>query len=112
MLHYQGCLYVPKLMIPTIRKSEHDSKVARHFAQEKTIELVRGNLWWPRIDTDITEYIQTYPDYQQDKSPHHRRYGLLSPLELPYVLWQSIAMDYLTNLLRLNNCTEFCVIID
>ena len=99
-------------MIPTILESEHDSKVAGHFGQEKTIELVRWNFWWPGMDTDITEYIQVYPDCQWDKSRRHRRYGLLSPLKLPYAPWQSIAMDFITDLPRSNGCTELWVVID
>ena len=71
ILHYRGRLYVPKLMIPTILKSAHDSKVAGHFGQEKTIELVSRNFWWPGMDTDITEYIQVCPDCQRDKSRRH-----------------------------------------
>ena len=71
-------------MIRTIPESEYNSKVAGHFRQEKTIELVRRNFWRPGIDTDITEYIQAYPDCQRDKTRRHRRYVLLSSLELPY----------------------------
>ena len=112
ILHYRGSLYVPKLMIPTILESEYDSKVAGHFGQEKTIELVRRNFWWPGMDTDITEYIQACPDCQRDKSRRHTRYGLLSPLELPYAPWQSIAMDFITELPRSNGSTELWVVID
>ena len=39
ILHYRGRLYVPKPMIPTIHESEHDSKVAGHFGQEKQLSL-------------------------------------------------------------------------
>ena len=90
-------------MIPTILESEHDSKVAGHFGQEKTIELVRRNFWWPRMDTDITAYIQVCPDCQRDKSWRHRRYGLLSPLENLYAPWQLIAMDFKTDLPQSND---------
>ena len=68
ILHYRGRRYVPKLVLHTILKSEHDSKVAGHFGEEKTIELVRQNFWWPGMDTDITEYVQACPDCQWDKS--------------------------------------------
>ena len=112
ILHYRGRLYVPKPMICFILESEHDSKVAGHFGQEKTIALVRQNFWSPVIDTDITEYIQVYPDCQRDKSRRHKRYGLLSPIELPYAPWQSIAMDFITDLPRSNGCTELWVVID
>ena len=99
-------------MIPTIFKSEHDSKIAEYFGQEKTIELVRRNFWWPGMDTDITAYIHACPDCQRDKFRRHRRYGLLSPLELPYAPWQSIAMDFITDLPRSNDCTKLWVVID
>ena len=98
ILHYRGRLYILKPIINTILESEHDSKVAGHFVQDKTIELVRWNFWWPGMDSDNEKYIQACPDYQRDKSQRHRRYGLLSLLELPYVPWQSIAMDFFTDL--------------
>ena len=112
ILHYRGRLYFPKLIISTILESEHDSKVDRHLGQEKAIELVRRNFWWPRMVTDITEYILACPDCQHHKSWCHRRYGLLSPLELPSAPWQSIAMDFMTDLPRSNGCTELWVVID
>ena len=112
ILHYRGRLYVPKQMIPTILESEHDNKVAGHFGQEKTIELLRRNFWWRGMDTDITAYILVCPDCQRDRSRRHRRYSLLSPLELPYAPWQSIAMDFITKLPRSNGCTELWVVID
>ena len=49
-------------MIPTILQSEYDSKVPVHCGQEKTIELVMQNFWWPEMDTDIMEYIHACPD--------------------------------------------------
>ena len=112
ILHYRGRLYVPKPMIPTILESEHDSKVAGHYGREKTIELVRRHFWWPGMDTDITEYIQASLDCQRDKSWRQKSYGLLSPLELPYTPWRSIAIDFITDLHRSNNCTELWVVID
>ena len=64
------------------------------------------------MDLDIEKYIQACPDCQRDKSWRHRRYELLSPLELPYAPWQSIAMDFITDLPRSNNCTELWVVVD
>ena len=112
ILHFRGRLYVPKTMIPTILESEHDSKVAGHFVQDKTIELIWRNFWWPGMDSDIEKYIQACPDCERDKSRHHRRYVLFSPLQLPYTPWQSIAMDFITDLPQSNNCTELWVVID
>ena len=112
ILNYRGRLYIPKPMINTILESEHDSKVAGHFGQDKSIVLIRRNFWWPVMDSDIEKYIQAYPDCQRNKSRRHRSYGLLSPLELPYTTWQSITMDFITDLPQSNNCTELWVVID
>jgi len=38
--------------------------------------------------------------------------GLLHPLELPYALWQSIAMDFITDLPISDGCDQLWVIVD
>ena len=39
--------------------SEHDSKVVGHFGQDKTLELVYRNFWWPSMKAEIIQYIQS-----------------------------------------------------
>jgi transposase InsO family protein len=105
-------LWVPHPLIGKILESEHDSKVAGHFGQDKTIELIRRNFWWPKMEKDIIAYIQSCPDCQKDKSRRHRHYGLLSPLELPHAPWQSIAMDFIVDLPVSEGCDQLWVVID
>ena len=45
-------------------------------------------------------------------SQRYRRYGLLFPVVLPYAPWQSITIDFITDLSQSNNCTELWVVID
>ena len=45
ILYFRGRLYIPKPIILTILESEHNSKVAGHFGQEKMIKLVRQIFW-------------------------------------------------------------------
>jgi len=42
-------LWIPsdRNLIRQILESEHDTKVAGHMGQDKTIELIRRNFWWP-----------------------------------------------------------------
>ena len=42
----------------------------------------------------------------------HQPYGLFSLLELPYAPWQSIAMDFITELAASEGHDQLCVIID
>ena len=112
ILYHNRRLWVPGGLTHRVLKSEHDSKVAGHFGQDKTNELIRRNFWWPKMDDDIIQYIQSCPNCQHDKSRRHRKYGLVSPLELPYALWQSIAMDFITDLPQSMGCSELWVVID
>ena len=47
LLPYKKRHYVLQALRERILNSEHDSKVAGHFGQEKTLALVRRNFWWP-----------------------------------------------------------------
>jgi hypothetical protein len=33
-----------------IAESEHDSKVAEHFGQKKTLELIAQTFYWPKME--------------------------------------------------------------
>jgi transposase InsO family protein len=95
-----------------VLESEHDTKVAGHMGQDKTIELIRRNFWWPKMDEHIIDYVRSCPECQRNKAARHQPYGLLSPLELPYAPWQSIAMDFVTDLPLSEECDQLWVVID
>jgi transposase InsO family protein len=76
------------------------------------IELIRCNFWWPKIDQQIIDYVRRCLEYQKDKAAHHKPYGLLSPLELPYAPWTSIAMDFITDQPLSEDCDQLWVIVD
>jgi hypothetical protein len=81
-----------------ILEAEHDSKVAGHMGQDKTIELVRRNFFWSEMEKFIKDYVHSCPECQRNKVARHARYGLLQPLELAYRLWDSISMDFIIDL--------------
>jgi len=49
MIYRRNKLWVPSELIQQIMESEHNTKVAGHMGQDKTIELMRRNFWWPKI---------------------------------------------------------------
>jgi len=112
ILYYKLRLWVPNTLVQKVLESEHDSKIAGHFGQDKTIELIRRNFWWPQMDDAIIKYVQSCSECQKNKSRRHRKYGLLSPLELPHAPWQSIAMDFITDLPESEGCDQLWVVID
>jgi len=112
VLYRRNLLWVPRGLISGILESEHDMKIAGHMGQDKTIELIRRNFWWPEMNERIINFVRSCPKCQQNTTARHRPYGLTSPLELPYAPWQSIAMDFITELPASDGCDQLWVIVD
>ena len=93
-------------------ESEHDMKIAGHMGQDKTIELIRQNFWWPRMNERIIDFIRSCPECQQNKPTRNPPYGLTSPLELASAPWQSIAMDFIIELPISEGYDQLWVVID
>ena len=67
----RNLLWVPNGLIQQIMESEHDTKVAGHMGQDKTIELVRRNFWWPKMNERIIDFVRSCPECQQNKTSRH-----------------------------------------
>ena len=112
LLYRKGKLWVPGKCIQQVMESEHDTRVAGHMGQDKTIELIRRNFWWPKMNERIIEFVRSCPECQLNKTACHQPYRLVSPLELPYAPWQTIAMDFVTELPVSEGCDQLWVVID
>ena len=112
LLYRKNLLWVPEGLVQQILESKHDTKVAGHMGEDKTIELVRRNFWWPKMNERIIDFVRSCPECQQNKASRHQPYGLSSPLELPYTPWQSIAMDFIRKLPLSEGCDQLWVVID
>jgi cytochrome b len=64
------------------------------------------------MDQGIIEYIRSCLECQKDNATCHKPYGLLLLLELPYALWTSIAIDFITLLPLSEDCDQLWVIVD
>ena len=57
---FEGRLYVPRE--PTLREKvihdHHDSPLAGHPGNEKTLELVLRDYWWPSVKYDVRKYVE------------------------------------------------------
>jgi cytochrome b len=111
LLYCKGLLWVPENSGNVILHTEHDSRVAGHFGQDKRIELIRHNFWLPKMDQQIIDYVRSCLQCQKDKAARHKPYGLLLALELPYALWTSIAMAVIMDLPLSEDCNQLRVIV-
>jgi len=83
------------------------------MGQDKTIELIRRNFWWPKMKERIIDFVRSCPECQKNNASQHQPYGLSSLLELPYAPCQSIAMDFITELpTSSEGCDQLWVIIN
>jgi hypothetical protein len=42
-----------------IGEVEHNPKVASHMGEDKTIEIINGNVFWPGMDKHIEEFVRS-----------------------------------------------------
>ena len=114
MLFRKGRVWIPK--DPSLKKlimeSEHDSKVAGHMGMDKTVEIVGRNFYWPGMAEEISDFVRSCDDCQRNKASRHKRHGTLHPLELSYAPWDSISMDFITQLPLSNGCATIWVVVD
>jgi len=80
---FRGKVYVPKdikLRLEII-KLHHDTSVAGHPGQWKTLELVTRNYWWPGITMQVKNYVSGCDRCQRMKSFPEKPAGKLKPNE-------------------------------
>jgi len=82
------------------------------MGQDKIIKLIRHNFWSPQMNEQITGFVWSCLQCQNNKTAQNQPYGLLTPMELFYTLWQSIAMDFITDLPLSEQCNQLWVVID
>ena len=63
LLYYKNRLYIPEdeALQTEIAQGCHDSLVAGHFGQEKTIEIVTRDFYWKRLADWIRDYVRYGP---------------------------------------------------
>ena len=83
-----------------------------YLGQQRMLELIKWNYWWPDIKEDIKKYIQGYIKFQQNKIQYQKKVGELYPLEIPQELWQEISIDIVRPLPKLNGKDAIMVIVD
>jgi len=114
LLYYKNSLYIPEdeALQTEIAQGCHDSLVAGHLGQEKTIEIVTREFYWEGLADWIRDYVRSSDECQHSKSPRHAKYGLLQPLEVSYDAWSSISTDFITQLPESQGKTPIMVVVD
>ena len=68
LLKYKGKVYVPTELCNQVMRAHHDATDVRHPGQDKTLELITRNYWWPTLRQDVRQYVRTCAACQRTKT--------------------------------------------
>jgi hypothetical protein len=96
-----------------ILRELHDSPYGGHLGAARTYEQLQRVFSWPSAREDVEGYVRTCHVCQRDKAVHTGPRGLLQPLEIPGRKWESVGMDFITQLpLTPQGNTQILVFVD
>jgi len=88
---------VPALRVDLV-KSVHANPLAGHYGVSKTLKLLEELYYWPGMKKSVEDYVQTCDSCQRVKFERQKPRGLLSPLPIPARRWESVSLDFVTDL--------------
>ncbi|KAL0561750.1 hypothetical protein IC582_002191 [Cucumis melo] len=84
-----------------------------HPGSTKMYQDLRCVYWWRNMKREVADFVSRCLVCQQVKAPRQRPTGLLQPLSLPGWKWESVSMEFITELLRtLKGYTVIWVVVD
>ena len=79
--------------------AEHHSTVySGHFGEDKTLENLRKVFYWPGMQKQVRSFVACCDSCQRNKASTVKPAGKLSPLPIPGKKWESIGIDFVTQL--------------
>ncbi|MBW0593275.1 hypothetical protein O181_132990 [Austropuccinia psidii MF-1] len=101
----------PTIQLSILQK-RHNSPLAGHPGQEKTLKLVKWDFHWPGMTQFIKDYVSSCQQCSRNKNIHHKKFGILKPLPIPSGPWICLSMDFITQLPLSNSFDSILVIVD
>ncbi|MBW0489917.1 hypothetical protein O181_029632 [Austropuccinia psidii MF-1] len=101
----------PTIQLRILQKC-HDSPLAGHPGQDKTLKLVKWDFHWSGMTQFIKDYVSSFQQCSRNKNIHHKKLGLLEPLPIPNGPWICLSMDFITQFLLSNSLNLVIVIVD
>ncbi|MBW0498495.1 hypothetical protein O181_038210 [Austropuccinia psidii MF-1] len=112
-------LFKDRVVIPrneeiqlNILQRRHDSPLAGHPGQEKTLKLIKRDFYWASMNQFIKDYVSPCQKCSRKMNIHHMKFGLLKPLQIPSGPWTSSSMDLITQLPLSKNFYSALLVVD
>ncbi|MBW0512353.1 hypothetical protein O181_052068 [Austropuccinia psidii MF-1] len=95
-----------------ILQKRHDSPLAGHPGQEKTLKLIKRDFYWAGMNKFIKDYVTSCHQCSRNKNIYHKKFGLLKPLQIPSGPWNSLSMDFITQFPFSNSFDSILVVVE
>ncbi|MBW0479994.1 hypothetical protein O181_019709 [Austropuccinia psidii MF-1] len=112
-------LFKYKVVIPRnkelqldIPQKHHDSPLAGHPGQEKALKLLKRDSYLAGMNQIINDYVYSCQKCSRKKNICHKKFELLKCLQIPSGPWNSLSMDFITELLLSKISDSILVVVD
>ncbi|MBW0468769.1 hypothetical protein O181_008484 [Austropuccinia psidii MF-1] len=96
--HTSALIIVDRDHISFILQECHDCPYMGHMSEDRTKERVAITAWWPKLEQELSEYINPCERCQKGNRKYGKKYGLLQHIEEPKHPWETINIDCITGL--------------
>ena len=112
LLFLDNRIYIPSAgnLYTYVLQYNHDHILARHFGQNKTLELVHYRYSWPSLHANVQQFCKSCVTYMRSKPQCHKSYRSLKQLPIPERPWNS--MDFIEKLPSSSRFNTILVIVD
>ena len=90
----------------------HDHILARHFGQNKTLELVCHRYFWPSLCVDVQQFCKSCVTCIWSKPQRHKPYRSLKQLPILEQPWNFISIDFIEKLPLSSKFNTILVIVN
>jgi hypothetical protein len=83
-----------------------------HEGVQKTLHRLHATFFMPHDSRLVRDFIRGCSICQRHKTEHLHPTGLLQPLDIPTVVWQDIAMDFVEGFLKTGGKSVILTVVD
>uniref|UniRef100_A0A0A8YDI1 Integrase catalytic domain-containing protein n=1 Tax=Arundo donax TaxID=35708 RepID=A0A0A8YDI1_ARUDO len=90
----------------------HCSAFGGHSGMRATYHRIKKVFFWPNMKRQVEEFISECPVCQVTKAEHVANPSLLDLLEIPYMSWTHLTMDFIEGLPKSKGNDAILVVVD
>ena len=92
--------------------SHHNSPVTSHLGYQKTQELIEHQYYWPRLASDVKEYVSRCNQCTHFKGSNMKPASATIPLQPSTMPWVDVSVDFITNLPLSNSYNSILTVVN